>query len=174
MDFKFGCIMLKFDFPLFDTVSSHIEEDDVYRECGYCGIDNKHHITLMRGIHDTQINDKSIFKILKIYEPILEDITLHNVSLFESDNFDVLKFDLKKDFCEELIERIHNKLLQFPSTFEFSEYKPHCTIAFLKKGCGNKYLNILKNLEFKITPKQFIYSKSDGTIKEKMIKSFVL
>lgn len=64
------------------------------------------------------------------------------ISLFENEKFDVLKFDVES---EDLIEMNRVVSASFACNDSCSIYHPHATIAYLKKGKGEKYVNLFKS-----------------------------
>jgi len=63
------------------------------------------------------------------------EATLGKMSVFENDKYDVLKVDVTGESLHDL----NGKLSELPNEQTFPEYKPHLTIAYLKKGEGAKY-----------------------------------
>ena len=63
-------------------------------------------------------------------------IELGNINLFDSnDDFDVVKIDVISDD----LQKINTALKELPNQTTFPVYEPHLTIAFIKKGTGDKY-----------------------------------
>ena len=56
-------------------------------------------------------------------------------SLFENEDFDVVKVSC----AGAALHRIHKFLNQLPHEDNYIIYKPHATIAYVKKGFGKKY-----------------------------------
>ena len=54
-------------------------------------------------------------------------------------------------------------LRQLPYTSSYPDYKPHMTVAYLKKGEGQKYVERLMDKTYTVTPTHLIYSKPDGS-----------
>ena len=96
------------------------------------GRDKETHITLLYGICT---DNKEVIKAIFAEEGKIE-ASFGKVSFFSSDSNDVVIIKvISKD-----LERIHKRIkkeLNIESTF--SEYKPHCTIAYVKSGEGRKY-----------------------------------
>ena len=149
-DEGYGCIMLLADVPDWPRlVRRLVREEDVYTapDDDY-GYEENPHITLMYGIHDREIIDKSI-----IYSKI-EDIpamrfTVNEVSIFPGDDkpYDVVKFDIKP--TKTLLDIRKGLEDDLPNTQTFTDYHPHMTIAYVKKMKGSKYRRILrKGLRF--------------------------
>jgi len=170
--YSYGCLMLYYDFPEIKKLHNIIDKDDIHE----IGLETEPHTTLLYGLHDNEINDDELFDhVLKKHIP---NLILYNPSLFENAEFDVLKFDVKQqtpkndDYKkkDDILFIINKELCDnFPYTSDYPNYSPHNTIAYLEKGKGKKYVNMLKNEEYVVTPKYFIYSKSDGNkIKEKI------
>jgi len=167
--YNYGCVMLFFKVPNLIDYTSKIEDDDVYSEEGH-GIETKSHITLLYGLHDDEIEDKDVFDLVLGYE--YPDLILYKPSLFETDKYDVLKFDIKYPKDEErVLHQVNKKLMDtFPYTTDFPKYHPHCTIAYLKKGEGKKYVKMFKEAEIKVHPNKIVYSKSSDDKVTKYIK----
>jgi hypothetical protein len=60
-------------------------------------------------------------------------------------------------------------LVKLPHTTDYPDYHPHSTIAYLKKGKGEKYTDKLKGAEYIVNPSKIVYSKPDGNKIEKSI-----
>jgi len=155
--YDYGCVMLYFDFPEMNKIHDTIDDTDIYTEDedSSFGLETDSHITLLYGLHkgvtDSQVKDA----ISDIY---FNECTLHNVSLFESE-YDVLKFDVEGGDSLSLANEVLKKL---PFTSDYPDFHPHCTISYLKKGAGSKYVKSLKSEKFKVTPTHIMYSKPDG------------
>jgi len=168
IDPKYGCVMLFADVPDWNKlVRKLVREEDLYTDPSDpksddwddYGFEEKPHITLLWGIHDDRIIDKGI-----IYNKIAEipemKFTVKEVNIFSNDDspYDVVKFDitptkkllsLREEFEEDL-----------PNTQTFPDFKPHMTIAYVKKGLGNKYRRIFKK-GLKFTFNKGVYSTPD-------------
>jgi len=149
--FEYGCLMINYEFPDIEKLHELIHKDDIAKD----GLENDPHTTILFGLHDKEIDDDDIFDIISKNE--INNLILYNASLFESDEFDVLKFDVKEQMLDEDGKDIYkkskdflykmNKTLtdNFPYTTDFPDYHPHCTIGYLKKGEGKKYIKELKD-----------------------------
>jgi len=69
----------------------------------------------------------------------------------------VLKFDASGDW----LHAMNGELKELPHTNEYAEYKPHCTLAYLKPGMGQKYVDLFNGLLYAVKPKEFVYSDAD-------------
>lgn len=152
-----GCAMIYFSFPEIKNIHDMIEEVDLYTQEGdrTFGLEDEPHVTLLYGLDETvtpqqvkEIVDKFTFSTCKI----------HNASLFENE-YDVLKFDVEGDSLHECNE----ELKKLPHNNSYSEYHPHLTIAYLKKGKGQKYTDMLKNKEWELKPQSVVFSQPDDT-----------
>lgn len=176
--YDYGCVMLFFDFPKIDEMHDKIDEDDIYEEDGH-GLETEPHCTLLYGLHDEEIEDGDVFDtVLKKLDDEDIKLTLFNASLFENE-YDVLKFDVKENIEDDKKYSTDNDVLyninkeltkKFPFTTDYPDYHPHCTIAYLNKGKGKKYVKVFKGEEFEVVPKKIVYSKSNGDKIERKIK----
>ena len=136
--YDFGCSMVYFPCPELEKIQEKINPDDLYTEDGDgYGIENEN------------------------YPPIV----LENASLFESENYDVLKFDAN---CPKLHD-VNKALSKLPHTTSFPDYHPHATVAYLKKGKGADYASQLEDIKFSVTPNKIVYSKPDGSKSEQAL-----
>jgi 2'-5' RNA ligase len=159
--YEYGCSMLFLNLPEIKEIQAQIDAADLDEN----GLENEPHITLLYGIHDgdkhKELSSAEITKILNISKEALgDDITLTKISTFNNDNYDVLKFDVKGT----LLDEINQKLAKFPNTNYFDEYHPHVTIAYLKKGMGEKYIKKFENFKnIKPATEKIVYSRPDGS-----------
>ena len=156
--YEYGCTMLYFDFPQINEIHDLIDSEDIYTEEGDStyGLEKEPHTTLLFGLHDG-VSTEDVSKVLGKFK--YGECKIHNPSLFENENYDVLKFDVKGPNLHET-----NALLRkFPHTNNFPDYHPHLTIAYIKPGMGKKYVEMLKGQEHSLIPKVAVYSKPDGS-----------
>lgn len=158
-----GCAMLYFDFPI-EELHKQINEEDIYTEEGdnTYGLEDEPHITLLYGLDEDVTPDQ----IKEITDKIVwgDKIILRNASLFESDKYDVLKFDTRYPTKGgAFMHNCNRELSKLPHKNDYPDYHPHSTIAYLKKGMGKKYVESLKGLEYEVKPNHVIYSAPDGT-----------
>jgi hypothetical protein len=155
--YPYGCSMLYFDFPEMKILHEKIKKDDIYSESGF-GLETEPHVTLLYGLHDT-VKDEDV---LSVSSKGIQSLQLHNISLFENDKYDVLKFDANGKFLYD----INRELTKLPHTTDFPDYHPHCTIAYLKPGKGKEYVKLFAERFYEVFPIKVVYSKTDGTKKE--------
>lgn len=155
----YGCVMLYFKFPNMFKIHRQIDPNDLYEEDedNSFGLEDEPHVTLLYGLHDGVSTD-DVVNILDKFS--YGECQLHNPSLFQNDNYDVLKFDVRGNNLHET----NKELIKHPHTTDFPEYHPHMTMAYLKPGKGEKYAKMLRKYSpFTITPTHAVYSKTDGT-----------
>lgn len=155
--YDYGCVMLYFNFPQMEKIHTMITPEDIYTEEGdrSYGLEDEPHTTLLFGLHEG-VSNQDIKNVLDKFEfgPCL----IHNVSSFDNENYDVLKFDIKGDNLHEANE----ELKKYPYTSNFPNYHSHMTIAYLKPGKAKKYTTQLSGQEFELIPTHAIYSKPSG------------
>jgi 2'-5' RNA ligase len=162
--YSYGCVMLYFKNPEMEKLQSEIESSDIYEEDEdrTYGLEDKPHVTLLYGLHSDKIKDADVMNLVK--DTNLGNISLKNVSLFKNDNYEVLKFDADASYLHEINKQLCDN---FPYSSDYPDYHPHSTIAYLKKGMGDKYVKKFENVSVLVTPNQIVYSKPDGNrIKE--------
>jgi 2'-5' RNA ligase len=168
---KYGCAMVYFNFPEINEIHKQISDEDIYTENdserGF-GLETESHITLLYGLHEG-IDEDEVIKICKSEN--ISELILHNVSTFENEKYDVLKFDVRYPTKSgAFLHKINSKLQELPHTNGFPDYHPHSTIAYLKCGSGKKYVEKFKDLEINVNPLKIVYSKPDNTQIEETLK----
>lgn len=158
----FGCAMLYLSFPELKDIQSKIEEDDIFNgeeddDRSY-GLEDKPHVTLLYGLHDDEIDSKEVMKICKSVE--YPDLRLHDISLFEKEKYDVIKFEVD---CEnDALTETNRALSKLPNSNEYPKYAPHVTVAYVKAGKGEKYVKMFKDTEYTAKPISIVYSPPEG------------
>jgi 2'-5' RNA ligase len=162
--YEYGCLMLKLKTKDWEkSVLSMIDKDDIYEGDKY-GLENEPHITILYGVYDA-IKPKDIQEYLKQYDFQYKYVELKNISLFQNELYDVVKFDIEDKF-EQLLG-LHDLVKNtFPNKQSYTNYHPHCTIAYVKKGRGVKYIQELKKPIIVDMDKLFYsYPKNNGNDK---------
>ncbi len=140
---KFGCVMVKVPIKNWENTTKMIDKSDIYidKSDPSYGIETDPHVTLLFGLKDGVSLD-NVKEKLKKYPPV--EIIIDGVDIFENDQFDVVKFNVKKT---KQLESMFQSLSELPNENEFQEYKPHITICYVNKGSGKKYIKkVNKNL----------------------------
>lgn len=160
MKYEYGCVMLYFDFPAMFKIQDAINPKDLYEEDDddSYGLDDHPHTTLLFGLHE-DVTVKQVKKILDNF--IFGKCVIDNPSLFENEDYDVLKYDIWGDSLKPCNE----ELKTLPYTNDYPEYHPHMTVGYLLKGKGKKYVEMLDDHQankFKIVPSHAVFSMANG------------
>lgn len=164
---KIGCVMLYFEIDNWiQIIKQYIDKDDLYKhlddDFGLCKYP---HTTILFGIHH---NDDLPNQVKEYLIPLdeLEDIYIKNISIFENEEFDVVKMDIES----KSLKKMNKKLTK---NFEFSndhpDYHPHMTIAYVKKGMGDKYKTKITD-KIVLEPGKYVYSSPAPEYKKTTIK----
>jgi hypothetical protein len=154
--YSYGCCMVGFQFPNLIDIIKKIKLEDVYFEGDAYGVEFESHVTLLYGLHSDEIQDNLIMDIMSKYS--LKTIILNEISIFQNEKYDVLKFKANNRH----LQKINQELCELPHTTSFPDYNAHCTIAYLKPGCGEQYVQKFKGMEYIVFPNYIIYSKPDN------------
>ena len=156
--YEYGCLMLY----LPDSISSFwevwkemIDEEDLSGD----GFESEPHITVQYGF-DIKVRSKEVFSRLKLFPC---SVKFKNFSLFENDEYDVLKIDIVSSDLRKLNKAVNDK---FEITTSYPDYHPHATVAYLKKGKGKDYLAKLNNpLDDKeVVANLFVYTNDEEKV----------
>lgn len=151
-------LMIDYETPeIIQDIQNILTNDEIYTEEGEdYGVENETHVTLVPCL-DNNLDLEELKKLLPPLDKFV--IMLNNISLFTNkENYDVLKCD-----AQSLILLDTNKKIReiFPSRSEYTEYHPHVTIAYMKKGMGNKYTKDILSPLVVLKPKHFHFSCAD-------------
>ena len=155
---KLAFLMIKYDTPyLIKRFQNIVDEDDVYKygDADY-GLEFNSHVTLAPCLDNTITVDE-----LKVFlDPIYKyDVKIGCMSMFECDDYDVLKYDVTSQRLIDTNKRIGE---EYKMHTEY-KYHPHMTAAYMKKGRAEKYLDgRFDHFPMVIMPKHFIWSYYDN------------
>lgn len=155
---EYGCVLLNLYSPGIFKLHQLIKSEDIYIDPvdPSFGLEKEPHCTLLFGLHQ-EVTDDQVFHSLKEIE--YSDCILHNLSIFPSEKYDVLKFDVRGKGLSESNKR----LSELPHTSTYPQYHPHCTVAYLKKGTSDKYVARGKQWRWHAKKGDVVYSKTNGT-----------
>lgn len=159
--YEFGCLMAYFSIPLWEKLGSVIQKEDIYEGDGGFGLEKNPHVTILFGFHDQTVDVK---ELRKYADSVIGDdalvFKLGKASLFENPEYDVLKFDID-DTCGLLSKLNAEMRKRYEHTNAYPEYHPHATIAYIKKGEGQKYADMINeaDLSFDIVSDKMVYSR---------------
>lgn len=112
---------------------ANIHDTDLYVDAdGDCGREDEIHVTVKFGL----VADRPSKELLDIISKTEEfEIRLQPVSLFRNDEFDVVKLGVVSPGLRELNRRVSSSC---ENEDKYPDYQPHVTIAYVKKGRGDR------------------------------------
>jgi len=157
-DIKYGCLEINlYNISNWNEILKIIDKDDVYEKEGY-GLETNPHLTILYGFHDS-VNSLQVFERFKKYFKLNQIVIfIKGISLFELDEYDVVKFDV---ILTKSLYYMNKVMKSFPYTNDYNNYIPHVTLAYIKKGQGNKYVRKFKNPK-RIIGKRLVFSSKNG------------
>lgn len=127
-----------------------IPEDQVYKvfnEPGY-GREGEIHVTVLYGLHETSPDRlRDILNTQDLFHVRLGKVT----SFTNPDKFDVVKVDVESPELHQLNTLLRTK---FHYTSNFPVYRPHVTIAYVKKGLKVSS-DVFEGMEFTVGKLKF-------------------
>lgn len=155
---------LGFQFPkeikdeIHEWSMKNIPKKDIFIEKGedHTGRENDTHITVKYGIRST--NPKIIQSVADKIEPF--KIKLGKISKFTKDDHDVLKIGIQKS---PKLHALHETFLNETNNNEsYPIYRPHVTLAYVKKGVADKFIgsSVFEGKEVDVKKLSF-YDKKD-------------
>jgi 2'-5' RNA ligase len=119
--------------------NDNIPDEDIYTDDETKGRENEIHVTIKYGLH-TESPDE-VKELVENYGSI--KVKIGKVDMFEGDESDVVILKIESEDLKKLNKKISKNC---KCTDTYPTYKPHCTIAYVKKGKADKYKG---NSEFK-------------------------
>jgi len=156
---QYGCVMACIDGGIKSEIlkfnKSIIENEIIYdnKEKEF-GRETDPHITIKFGLTKNYTR-KDMETFLKDVSPFT--INIDGVSVFENDDFDVVKMDVSGDE----LKKLNKKFSKLPNEDEHPDYHPHCTLAYVTHGEGDKFNGKSKKF-LNIEISRIVYSCSDG------------
>lgn len=155
-----GCLMLRVDTQKVPQTYSILDED-LYvpsETGGKYGRETEPHVTVLYGLDVNSVSHQDIRDFIKenVKSPV--KFKLKNISLFENELFDVVKWDVESEKLVELNKKLKER---FNYTNAYDEYKPHMTVAYVKKGMGSNYT--AKTKTYTLESDSFFYSDDTYT-----------
>jgi|PlaIllAssembly_1097288.scaffolds.fasta_scaffold02258_3 2'-5' RNA ligase len=127
--------------------------DDVLAEDGR---EDRPHVTVKYGLHG---NDPSTIKPVLAKQPPVAFV-LGKTKVFEKDDCDVVYVEVKSPGLGKLHKAVSEAL---PNTETYPTYVPHVTVAYVKKGEGQKYAGNATLVGTKVVASEVLFSPKDGT-----------
>jgi len=111
-------------------------------------VEKEPHITVLYGIHPGSDSEPS-YKYLQGFSQLVKDrfpITVRELQVFANADYDVLSLRMESPKLMAWNKELLN-ILEYDNrlTQTYPEYKPHATIAILKPGFGQSYVEGLRN-----------------------------
>lgn len=131
---KFSCVMAPAPAEIADAVirwgQMFVTDDELYipeSDPEGFGREKEVHVTVKFGLHDGEPSP-DLLRIIEETQPF--EIEIGPCTLFENEEFDVVKFDVDSDALRDLNARIS----KLPNSDSHPEYSPHITVAYVTKG----------------------------------------
>ena len=141
-----------------DEITSSIDKEDIYEsnEGDPKGIQKNPHLTLLYGLHD-DVTEEQVKSVFDNFDGNI-NIEVNGIDIFENEKFDVVKFNVNP---QGSLQYLFDELSKFPNSNQFSDYNPHITLCYTKKGTGKKYIR--DDYRYKVNNvKKICYSLPNG------------
>lgn len=153
-----GCVMA---FPNEETSRILLENICPFQrrieDSGYCkDIETEQHVTVLYGLlDDTPAAVKqALAEHTKKFKVTLE---VEDVSLFQNDEFDVIKLNFKKNTGLAKLGKLNTLIRKFPNDCRFPDYNPHLTIAYVDPGAGPNLIN--EDVKASLVGKKLVFNR---------------
>lgn len=165
MNREYAFLMIDYDTPdIIKELQEKLPEDEIYTDYDDYGIERDTHVTVVPCLD----NDVDVEELKKLLEPLSKyKLMLNNVSIFNCEDYDVLKCDASSFILTDTNKKITDK---YETHTQYKDYHPHVTIAYLKKGLADKYAKDILDSIVVLKPKNFHFSWVDKDGKEKEIR----
>jgi 2'-5' RNA ligase len=135
--YEYGCLMG--DIESEDWSSDFVEEEDLFfdpeEDDDQFGREEDKHVTILFGFKQDETDMTDLDKFIEKIKPI-DDLTITGISCFNSEKYDVLKYDIESEILSKLNTELRE---EFPYENDHPKYHAHMTIAYLLPGKGEKY-----------------------------------
>ena len=156
--YEYGCLMVYLKIPYWNDLLSKINSDDLFKDdTDRYGLETEPHCTILYGIH-SDVSDEDILSNFSNLKKSQFDIEINGVDCFYNKDYDVLKLNVKSN----MLNQLNDSAKSLPYTNTYPDYKPHITIAYLKKGKGNLYVSTTFKSNLDNFIDKIVYSKPNG------------
>jgi 2'-5' RNA ligase len=130
---SYSCVMINLPDDLCDSIiawgKQQIPNESLFVDKdGGLGREEETHVTVKYGLFDA-MPSPDLLDVFKNTNPF--EVALAPISLFRNDDFDVVKLDVNSAQLHELNRKVSETA---PHHDTHPDYKPHVTIAYVKKG----------------------------------------
>lgn len=158
-------VAMQFDYfiPFMKQIHGIIDPNDLVTGIPHAqtGLETEPHTTILYSTFENKKYDVNEIaqKTINKQRTILQStyVNISKVGMFDTnDDYDVIKYDITNDNCTLMNSFVRT---QFGLLENFKEYKAHLTIAYVKKGLGEFYVNKLQgiiNADFIPTSLKFV------------------
>jgi hypothetical protein len=143
---------------IYDWGIKNVDDEDIYTdpEDSTFGREDEMHCTVIYGIHDKR--SSGVRKLLEEVKPF--EIKLGKISAFTvNEKFDVLKVEVIGSELHNLHHLLRDNL---ECTINYPEYKPHVTIAYMKKGKTERHVGSTKFQGTVLPVEKLVFSSKIG------------
>lgn len=120
---------------ILEFVEEKIKPEDVAEQAG--GKELKPHITILYGIKERKPPIPKLQQVIQNH-PALNSVKWLGLSKFEAQDHDVLIIQVESEEAQQLFKDMNNI---FPDNVNsWPDFKPHTTLAYMKKGKADKYI----------------------------------
>lgn len=156
---SYSCVMAKLPKAIGDELiawgKQNIPDEDLFTSEGNNGRETDPHVTILYGLHT---DDVDVIKDLLADEKTI-NLKLGKITYFTNNpDYDVIKVDVESDD----LERLNTKLKTLDYTNKYTDYKPHATIAYVKKG--KRYRGDFEKADEEIMVNKIKFSTKDDTV----------
>ena len=137
-EYKYGCVMIETPFSNWKEITDMISPEDIYTkdDDDTFGIQENPHLTIFYGLH-SNVKTEVVEDIFREFKGDIK-IEGNGISVFENELFDVVKFNINPQVS---LQSLFNEFMKLPNSCNYPNYEPHIKIAYVKKGCAQKYIN---------------------------------
>lgn len=155
---EYAFLMIEYEMPdIIKELQNNISEEELYLcdDGNDYGLEKECHVTLVPCL-DNNVDLNELKKHLQ--ELSKYQILIHDISKFECQDYDVLKCGVISKALLDSNKEIRDS---FDTHSEYKVYKPHMTVAYMKHGMADKYLQETLPKLILLKPKHFLFSYTD-------------
>lgn len=156
--YEYGCLMIDTSIAKWIThLHKVIRREDLASNIDFTPIEDTPHVTILYGLDKSVTYDDIRPNLIPL--KLFNDIKISGISMFDNPQYDVLYLKVRSD-------QLHRANMFFRKHYKCSPqyplYTPHMTLAYLKKGAGQRYLNRLLVAPRTIKPVCYRFTDTQG------------